>query len=568
MSESLTRRTERLPSAAVRGAFARLQQGLRATPGWVVSASIGLLLPMMAFVLQPFIEMNGQVLTWFLFFPAVFFSGWAGGLVGGAVATLASVVLVHGFILPPSRHASFGFDAEFAQLLVFIAVGFLVSLLHGQLRRAVRRIDAARLEAQSKSERLAQLSGQLEQARSRLQLAVDSAHIGVWSWDFRTDQVEWDERTCAMLEATPEIVAQGLHKEHWRSRVRAEDVELVGELRASARELTYPTRSIVRFRRADGGIRHLQTTSIVLREEGREIGMIGTNLDVSSEVDAIEALSTREREIETLNRQLEDRVFERTSALVEALQRADAAAQARTAFLENVSHELRTPLNPIIGFSSVLSGLVDDPDQRTQLRYISAGGRRLLSLVTDLLELTRKSSEGVDIAPVDVPAVLESAALAFETRVAEKGLRVVVEPGPSLPPDLHGDSVRLTQVLMQLLSNAVRFSERGTIRLRALPIEQSTALATVKFEVQDEGIGIPTDLQPQIFEAFAQAERGMQRRHGGLGIGLAVARKAIERLGGQIGVRSEPGKGSTFWFTVPFLVVDAAQTARKAGRAR
>jgi two-component system, sensor histidine kinase and response regulator len=256
--------------------------------------------------------------------------------------------------------------------------------------------------------------------------------------------------------------------------------------------------------------------------------------------------------VQALNRQLEDRVAERTAALLDALLHAEAATHAKAAFLRNISHELRTPLNPILGFSHLLEQAIADPEQQAQVRHIAAGGRRMLSLVTDLIELTRTSNAESSMMEVDLATMVEAAIDTFAAQAADKHLLLESHVDPAIPAGLTGDPVRVSQVLLQLLSNAIKFSDRGVVHVRSLLESAESSSVRVRFEVQDHGSGIDPSRLRHVFDAFRQVDVDATNQAGGLGIGLALAKRAVERMGGEIGAKSEVAVGSTFWFTVQF----------------
>ncbi len=255
-------------------------------------------------------------------------------------------------------------------------------------------------------------------------------------------------------------------------------------------------------------------------------------------------------ELDKYRLHLEELVDHRTAALHDALTLAQAATQAKAAFLANMSHEIRTPMNAIIGITHLLQRGGVSPAQEEQLHKIHGASHHLLSLINDILDLSKIEAgkltlEQADFALTALPGHIASM-LAEQARV--KGLSFMIESDPL--PRVRGDATRLTQILINLAGNAIKFTERGSVTLRARVLEQDDRQVRLRFEVADTGIGIASAAQARLFSAFEQADSSTTRKYGGTGLGLAISKRLVERMGGEIGVDSTPGVGSTFWFTV------------------
>lgn len=525
----------------------------RAEHSVVVRVLFGVPLPLLLLVSGPLLGAPGSATMWFVASTTVFMSGWCGGFVSGATATLVSAAIVHHWLLPMHEHQAGFVSDELSWFLAFVAAGLIVSLLHGRLRSVVRRLDARRIEARSQAQQLEETQSQLQEARARLELALDSANIGFWRWDLVSRRIDWDQRLCEWFELTG--VPHGeIRYEHWASRVHPDDLDGVIETVRRAREDGKPRVTVYRIVLPGGSQRYIKSSGIVEYDaSGQQVALIGIHQDVTADILNTRELAARQREVQTLNRQLEERVAERTAALLDALLHAEAATHAKAAFLRNISHELRTPLNPILGCSHLLAQSLTDPEQRAHLRHIEAGGRRLLALVTDLIELTSTANDDTSHTAVDIAATIHAAIDTFGLAAREKGLQFETHVDAKIPRRLTGDAVRVSQVLMQFISNAIKFSERGPIQVRSTLGRDGPDCIQVRFEVEDQGIGIDPDMQAHVFDAFRQVRDSTIARADGLGIGLALAKRAAERMGGEIGVHSTPGSGSTFWFTARFL---------------
>lgn len=263
---------------------------------------------------------------------------------------------------------------------------------------------------------------------------------------------------------------------------------------------------------------------------------------------------TREREVRQFNAELEQRVQERTQALKDALVKVETAQQARANLMANMSHEFRTPLNIVLGISHLVAKRVPDPQVQSQMGIIASSGKSLLSLLNDILDISRLEANKVQIATLDfdLHTVLDACLGLARARALNKGLSLEVQIDPAVPLNLHGDPLRLGQILTNLLSNAVKFSEKGNVILKIRLSEMRGPQMVLRFEVEDQGIGIRSEDQARIFEPFEQGDGSASRAHGGVGIGLTICKFLTHLMGGTVGVFSQFGQGSTFWAAIPF----------------
>ena len=259
-------------------------------------------------------------------------------------------------------------------------------------------------------------------------------------------------------------------------------------------------------------------------------------------------LAHRARELQAANQVLEDQVARRTQDLMDALQRAEGTARSKTDFLARMSHELRTPLNAVIGLAQV--GLREEASGRstpTLYPRILSAGQHLLRVVNDVLDYSRieAGKSTVESQPFDLAATVAQAVQLLEPQAVAQGISLRVEWTPASRAHVLGDGQRIQQVLVNLLSNAVKFTERGHVVLRI-----TSQGARHVFEVSDTGIGLTAEQISRLFQPFEQADNSSTRRHGGTGLGLVISRHLAREMGGDITVRSTPGQGSTFSFSV------------------
>ncbi|MDP1663776.1 MAG: PAS domain S-box protein [Methylobacter sp.] len=256
-------------------------------------------------------------------------------------------------------------------------------------------------------------------------------------------------------------------------------------------------------------------------------------------------------ELDQHRHHLEELVARRTAELESARTSADAANQSKSAFLANMSHEIRTPMNAIIGLTYLLRQNTPTPEQSVRLDKIDAAALHLLSIINDILDLSKIEAGRLELEQTDfsLAAVLDHINSLIADQSRAKGLTIEMDNG-DVPLWLRGDPTRLRQAMLNYAGNAVKFTERGTIWLRARLLEETGTGLLVRFEVQDTGIGIAAENLPTLFEVFAQADISTTRKYGGTGLGLAITRRLANIMGGEVGVESTLGQGSTFWFTV------------------
>jgi PAS domain S-box-containing protein len=291
-----------------------------------------------------------------------------------------------------------------------------------------------------------------------------------------------------------------------------------------------------------GDRRNLLTSAAIihLREQ---------HLAITSMVDVTEFRQLT-RDLEKHRDNLDAQVEERTMQLADAIKKADEANRAKSSFLANMSHEIRTPMNAIIGLTHLLKRNEPTPEQSAQLSKIDTSAEHLLTIINDILDLSKIEAGKLIMEEqnFNLGSILDQVNTLFAEQLNEKGLSMDIDHG-NAPLWLKGDQTRLRQTLLNLVSNAIKFTEHGSVSIRARETERKGDRVQLIFEVQDTGVGIRSEKLSSIFELFEQADTTITRKHGGTGLGLAITRRLALLMDGEVGVESVWGQGSVFWFT-------------------
>ena len=428
-------------------------------------------------------------------------------------------------------------------------------LLKDRLSRLPEAVARALAEAEQRVN-LRQSEQALRASEERYRMATQSMHDAFILMDDAGGVIEWNPAAERMFGYTrQEILGRRLHE------------TLVPQRFRGAYRRAWP-----RFRETGEGEAMGRTLELVaLRRDGQEfpIELSLSPMQVHGRrqaVGLVRDIGERKRidaELEGYRQHLEQLVAERTAQLVEARDKAESATRAKSAFLANMSHEIRTPINAIVGLTYLLRKRLTDPQSIAQLAKVGEASQHLLCIINDILDLSKIEADQLSLEeiPFVLAEVVDHTLGILGERALAKGLTIARDIDPAIPAAVRGDPLRLGQILLNFIGNAIKFSERGLVQVRVRLAEDRGETLLLRLEVEDQGIGLTADQQGRLFQAFSQADDSTTRRFGGTGLGLVICRRLANLMGGEVGVTSTPGEGSTFWATVRLTRATAALAA-------
>lgn len=376
----------------------------------------------------------------------------------------------------------------------------------------------------------------LHEATMRLSLAAKAAGLGVWDYDVVNNKLLWDSQMFA-LYGIEKSDFTGVY-EAWRNGLHPEDLERGDREISCAIQGSKDFNTEFRVIWPDHSVHHIRAMALVIRDaSGKALRMIGTNWDI-----------TQQKENE--------------AALHKAKDQAEAANKAKSAFLANMSHEIRTPLNGVIGFTDLLQNTPLTPLQLQYVQNANASGHTLLGIISDILDFSKIEAGMLELELVrtDLRELMESSMDMVKVPAAKKELELLLRIDPSMPRFVLTDPLRLKQILVNLLANAVKFTLSGEVELSVRFEVRAESRASLFFAVRDTGMGISEEQQTRLFKAFSQADSSTTRKFGGTGLGLIISDLIAQKFGGKIGIVSTEGRGATFSFSIvaDFLVQELA----------
>jgi len=402
------------------------------------------------------------------------------------------------------------------------------------------------------------IEARLREREQFLSLAILGSNDGIWDWRPSEHRLwlspRWKEQLGYSEDELPDSLST------WSALVHREDRDRVAqrfsdflEDRASSFEM------VQRFRHKLGHDVHILTRGIKMKdEEGRVTRVVGVHTDVTELLSAQEELRHQAASLATLARDLEEQ--RRT---------ADAANTAKSQFLATMSHEIRTPMNGIIGMLSLLQDSKLTPDQKRWASTALDSAETLLTIINDILDLSKLDAgkTETDLLDFDVTGLIDGVTALLKVRATAKGIALRTDIAANVPRWLKSDPTRLRQILFNLIGNAVKFTQRGEVMVRASVAAMRADSCELRIDVTDTGIGIDRDKMPALFEPFRQGDSGMARRFGGTGLGLAIVKRLVKLLGGSVAVQSTVNAGSTFTVILPCTII-AAPLARPVAMRR
>lgn len=479
---------------------------------------LAMLPPLIAFVLQWIFWSAIQPYAWLLFFPAVFISSWIGGMIPGLLSTALSAALATWFFIPPQFSFSVESPMSLVSIGVFLVMGALFSISHDKRRKAIKQAEEVNAALRASKERYRMLFQAMDEGFCVIEMLYDSNGKAN---DYRFIEINQAfEKQSGLHDALGKTIRQLVPDQDgsW--------YEIFGKVARTGES--------IRFENPSPAIqRHFDVFASRIGGEGsRVVGILFKDI--------------------TAHKQYEQN-------LVSAKENAERANRAKDSFLATMSHEIRTPLTGMLGMLELLSMTQLDKEQHATLDAAWDSGRGLLRIVSDILDWSKIEEGKLELSPrsTSIPHLLQDVVNTYSRVASAKSLMLWQHADARLNPAYIVDPLRLSQVLNNFISNAIKFTQHGEIELRAELVKHLDSGDQIRFSVKDTGVGITAEVQERLFQRYRQESADTARMYGGTGLGLAICRRLAEMLDGQIELQSEYGQGSVFSITLTLPVSGA-----------
>ncbi|CAN5485999.1 hypothetical protein BH11PSE11_BH11PSE11_29800 [soil metagenome] len=417
-----------------------------------------------------------------------------------------------------------------------------LDMLAGYFNHMARQLQESMKNLESEVAEQRRMKEVLHHTSERLQLATRAAHIGIWEWNILSGELIWDDAMYRLYGIRKEDFSGAY--DAWLQSLHPKDKDhAVAEILAAVKELREFNQEF-RIVWPDGSTHIIKAAAwTIAGVDGKAASMIGINFDVTES-------RLAEEELRRHRDHLGELVAERTSELTVARDQADAANRAKSAFLSNMSHEIRTPMNAILGYTQLMQRLPDlSPMMSSHISVLDRSGAHLMALIDSVLEMSKIEAGRTVLQEGDFNfnAVLRDVESMLGGRAAEKGLSMKLEVDPRIPDVIHADRTKVQQVLVNIIGNAVKFTDRGGIEVQVALLQAHPWGVVVGIDVIDTGPGIAAPDLPKVFEMFEQTASG--REKGGTGLGMPISRRYARMMGGDLTLESTPGSGTTVHFS-------------------